>query len=365
LGAENITQIEIPLLPEEMNLADGHAFRTWTDTEREAALRVFGQVEELTRLDLPRLEADYLAALFSIGPKKRAGTSVICSSASQALEIIANVLRLQGRRRVCLVEPCFDNLADIFRRHDASLVPFGDDAFTSSAWATALPSEFDAVCAVSPNNPSGAVLTDGAVRELALNCERAGAALIVDSCFRVFDGGDSVDLYDALERTLCDWAIIEDTGKTWPTFELKGSVLTVSERLYPPMYRVYTDMMLHASPLTLALLTDMIRASAAENHAGVRSIIAANSAALEAALGERFPVVSAPFMSVAWIRTTPLSGEQFASALRDVGVHVLAGRRFFWSGRGDVPFVRVALNRDRELIRRVAERVGQVVAGLP
>ena len=50
---------------------------------------------------------------------------LMCFTASMAFEIIANYLRL-SRLTVTLIEPCFDNLADIFHRHDVPMCPFPD-----------------------------------------------------------------------------------------------------------------------------------------------------------------------------------------------------------------------------------------------
>jgi len=358
----NITQVEIPFLPATFNFTDGHAHRKWTPPELKAVKRVVGNIESLTREDQPALEGAYLDALFAIGSKSRALESWICTSASQAIEIIANLLRLQSRRRVALVEPCFDNLADIFRRHDAILHPIPDDAYGSSDVYKQLPQDLDACCLVSPNNPTGSVLTREDLPLIVEHCEATGAVLIIDSCFRAFDPNDDVDLYSLLSTAKCDWAIIEDTGKTWPTLELKGPVLTVSPSIRDLAHRIHTDMTLHASPLTLALLTGILATNATGGLDEIRGLVRDNRDQLAKALGERYPITSAPFMSVAWVATEPLSGGEFTEALASQEVHVLPGRRFFWTDKGDVPLVRVALNRDREKFVEAALRIRRALS---
>lgn len=364
MPARNITQAEIPRLPERFNFTDGHAHRGWTPEEREAARSVLTRPELLTREQQPALEGAYLDALFRVGGQSRPAHSWICSSASQAIEILANVLRLQNRRAVALVEPCFDNIADIFRRHDARLVSVRDEHYPSATLCARLPVDLDACCVVTPNNPTGAVLAERDVSRLIESCAARNAMLILDCCFRAFYPDENFDLYTLLLSSPCEWAIIEDTGKTWPTFELKGPVLSVSESLADIVFDVYSDMTLHPSPLVLSLLTALIERGGQHGLDALRGLVSANHRLLESALGDDFRIESAEFMSVAWINTSPFGGEEFASALAAEQVYVLPGRRFFWSDRGDVPYVRCALNRDRTRFEEAHPRIERAMAQL-
>src|SRR5262249_57416978 len=82
---------------------------------------------------------------------------LMCFTASMAFEIVANYLR-QRHLSVTLIEPCFDNLSDIFRRHDIPLRPLSDEWLESpnDAFERALGElRTDAICLVTPNNPTG------------------------------------------------------------------------------------------------------------------------------------------------------------------------------------------------------------------
>ena len=44
-----------------------------------------------------------------------------------------------------------------------------------------------------------------------------GTVLVIDACFRAFDGRAQFDSYEVLDATGVEYVVIEDTGKLWPT----------------------------------------------------------------------------------------------------------------------------------------------------
>lgn len=361
-----LTHDEIPLLPAPLNLTDGHVHRGWSPEETAVIARSAEFFGAVSREMQPQLEAHYVETMARFHGQRhdpaRQG-HLVCLTASQALEILANHLRLGGHS-VALVEPCFDNLANIFTRHRVPLSPIPDRLLEDPGLDRFLrESTASAICVVSPNNPTGSTLTPANLSVLLAHCRTRGVLLILDASFRAYTPPDQAyDQYAMLMDAGIDYVVIEDTGKTWPTLELKASIMTSSTTLRPALFDIYTDFLLHASPFALRLLTEFIELSIADGGAYVRGIVAANRATLDDALdGSGLSLVSPPFLSVAWAEVSESSGEAFARRLARAGVHVLAGDRFYWANpRLGRSMVRIALTRDPEVFARAAVIIGRV-----
>src|SRR5262249_42004100 len=138
---------------------------------------------------------------------------LMCFTASMAFEIVANYLRL-NRLSLSLIEPCFDNLADIFHRHQIPMRPVPDallevpgDAFERALGAI----ESDAICLVTPNNPTGMTLAEGNLESLLRFCKERRKLLILDSCFRAYLPRDLVyDQYRLVLESGVDAVLVED-----------------------------------------------------------------------------------------------------------------------------------------------------------
>jgi len=178
------------------------------------------------------------------------------------LEIVANYMRLAGKT-LSFIEPCFDNLADIYKRHDIPLTPFPDECLESPRISEFLAnSTSSAICLVTPNNPTGTTLTQDNLAKLLKHCKERGVFLVLDTCFRAYTPHEEVyDQYGMLIDSGIDYAVIEDTGKTWPTMELKVPILAVSNSVYQPIYDIYTDFLYHVSPFSVQLMTEFIKNS--------------------------------------------------------------------------------------------------------
>src|SRR5262249_56779194 len=95
----------------------------------------------------------------------------------------------QRHLSVTLIEPCFDNLSDIFRRHDIPLRPLSDEWLESpnDAFEHALGElRTDAICLVTPNNPTGRTLSEENLRSLVRFCKHRRALLILENCFPAY-----------------------------------------------------------------------------------------------------------------------------------------------------------------------------------
>jgi aspartate/methionine/tyrosine aminotransferase len=368
---KNLTAYEIDSLGRSYNLTDGHAFRRWTAAEEAIIDRSPQLFKESSRRMQAGIERDYIRDFSRLGKQTWDADALgylMCFSASMALEIIANYLRSSGSTAT-LIEPCFDNLADILHRHGVPMSPF-PDAFMESPTGTlenALDRvRSDAICLVTPNNPTGRTLSEDNLWSLVAFCKRNDTLLILDNCFRTYLPRNLV--YDQVRIILdadIDAVLIEDTGKTWPTGEIKAPFFAVTRAggLFERIYDIYTDFILHVSPVAIRLSHEFIRLAAQDELAYIHQIVAANRRTLYSRLAGSFLVpCERTFASVAWLRIDhPLSGIQLKELLDEHGVFVLPGRQFFWHDRRQgEQFIRVALTRDADMFEEAATLLADV-----
>jgi aspartate/methionine/tyrosine aminotransferase len=368
---KNLTAYEITSLPQTFNLTDGHAFRRWSAAEEAI---IDGSAQLFKNNDRRRqagIERDYIQDFSRLARQtfdENALGYLMCFTASMAFEVVANYLRM-NRLTLALVEPCFDNLADIFRRHQISMRPVPDALMEAptGAFERALGDlDADAICLVTPNNPTGTTLTEDNLRGLLRVCKERRKLLILDCCFRAYLPRRLVhDQYRLVVESGADAVLVEDTGKTWPTSEIKAPffAITRARGLFERVYDIYTDFLLHVSPVGIRLAHEFIRLSQQDDLASVHEVIRVNRGALyENLAGTFLTPCERPFASVAWLRIEqPLSGSELKRILDDHGVFVLPGDYFFWHDRRQgEKFIRVALARDAEMFRMAAARLGEV-----
>lgn len=366
---QNLTCYEIHTLGQSYNLTDGHAFRHWSPAEEAIIDRAAHLFRHNDRRRQVEIERDYVRDFSRLGRQTWDADSLgylMCFTASMAFEVAANYLRLKGLT-VSLIEPCFDNLADIFRRHQIPLRPFPDEWMDAPVerFARALESvDSDAICLVTPNNPTGTLLPEENLRHLLRFCRERGKLLILDNCFRAYIPRHAIyDHYRLILDSGVDAILVEDTGKTWPTAEIKAPFFAVTRArgLFERIYGIYTDFLLHVSPVGIRLMHEFIRLSLADEMASIHQVIRVNRQSLyENLAGTFLSPCERDFASVAWLRIdAPTTGMELKRRLDGHGVYVLPGEHFYWSDRrqGD-PFIRVALTRDRDVFAAAAQVLG-------
>src|SRR6516225_1261791 len=124
----NLTEYEIDTLGQTYNLTDGHAFRRWSAAEEAIIDRSAQLFKNIDRRQQVEIEREYIRDFSRLARQswdEDALGYLMCFTASMSFEIVANYLRL-NRLTLSLIEPCFDNLADIFRRHHIPLRPVPD-----------------------------------------------------------------------------------------------------------------------------------------------------------------------------------------------------------------------------------------------
>jgi aspartate/methionine/tyrosine aminotransferase len=367
----NLTGYEIDSLPQAYNLTDGHAFRGWFAAEEaiiERSAQLFKNTNRRRQIEIEREYVQDFSRLARQTWNERALGYLMCFTASMAFEIVANYLRL-NQLSLSLVEPCFDNLADIFHRHQIPLRPLQDSLLEAprATFERALSTvDSDALCLVTPNNPTGMTLTEGNLRSLLNFCKEGRKLLILDNCFRAYVPRHLVyDQYQLVLESGADVILVEDTGKTWPTSEIKAPFFAVSRAhgLFDQIYDIYTDFLLHVSPVGIRLMHEFIRLSEQDDMASIHEVVSVNRKALYDNLAGTFLTpCERPFASVAWLRIDhSLNGRELKRILDEHGVFVLPGNHFFWHDphQGE-KFIRVALARDADMFREAAGLLGEV-----
>jgi aspartate/methionine/tyrosine aminotransferase len=375
---KDLTQLEILRLPETFNLTDGHAHRPFNADERKIVDSMGPLFHAVEREKQRELEKDYITAFYDLTRQTVDYTKtdyMLLPSASASLELVANYLRL-SHLDIALIEPCFDGLANVFKRHNVALEPIPDEWLDKPAqeFGEALCSlHSKALCFVSPNNPTGSVYSEGQFKELVAFCRKNNRVLILDTTFRPYkDDAHIFDEYALLQESGIDYIVIEDTGKTWPTKELKVSILAVSRGIHKMIYDIYTDFIYHHSPFTITLVTAFIKNSKADGLASVKDVVNTNRQALrEAVAGSILTPCEKPFASVSWLKiNAEVTAAEVAGALAHHGVFVLPGNHFFWSDSetstgapAGEKYVRVSLVRDPASFARAAAIIKEVLAG--
>jgi aspartate/methionine/tyrosine aminotransferase len=372
----NLTGYEIDSLPRAYNLTDGHAFRRWLAAEEAVIDRSPQFFKENNRRRQLAIEREYVRDFAELARQtwdEDALGYLMCFTASMAFEIVANYLRL-NRLSLSLIEPCFDNLADIFHRHRIPLHPVPDTLLEAprDAFERALNTlDADAICLVTPNNPTGLTLAEGNLRSLLAFCKQRHKLLILDNCFRAYLPRHLVyDQYRLVLESGVDAVLVEDTGKTWPTSEIKAPFFaaTRARGLFDRIYDIYTDFLLHVSPAGIKLVHEFIRLSAKDDLRSVHEVVRVNRKALYDSLeGTFLTPCERPFASVAWLHIDhALTGLELKRVLDEHGVFVLPGDHFFWHDRGrGERFIRVALVRDADMFREAAALLADVCRKIP
>lgn len=355
--ATTLTDHERNALSGRFNLADGHA--RYSITRNYSAL-----MEKLPLLltrsyDQDEVEYDFGKAFFGLGGQTLIdqARTLYCPSASISIELAANYLRM-NHLSVSLIEPIFDNLADCIKRHNVALRPLKEERLyehDTSNWQKDI--DTDAIFLVMPNNPTGYLLSPAFFSQVVEFCAKEKKLLILDFSFRFFIPELHVwDQYKILEESGVRYIAIEDTGKTWPTFEIKVSPLVADKQTFTALQRIYLDIFICHSPFALAFVGEFVKASQQEGpQKCFQSIIAENRKLLRTTLADApLKLLSNPIASVEWIRIeNHINDIELVKSLHDYGVHILTGKQFFWSEAQDSSkFVRVALMRDTDLFAK-------------
>jgi enduracididine biosynthesis enzyme MppP len=366
----NLTQLEYLALNATVNVADGHARQELTETQKRIIddlptlfAKAAGEpLEELERSAQQTFLTTFGQHRYPTGPDR----VLSCYASSVAMEILAR--SLAGTvTTVGLIHPTFDNIPDILRGMGLRLTPIEESLLAGGDLDAGVPPEVGALFITTPNNPTGTVLAEDRLRLVARLCRERDIVLCLDTSFRGFDYRAQYDHYAVLEAVGCRYVVIEDSGKLWPTLDLKVGMLVSSENVGLPVPEVYSDILLGVSPFILALVERFARDAADGGLDELHEHIAGNRRVLRETLAG-IPGVSFPDedsrVSVERVAIPRSSGSQLFERLQRQNVYVLPGRQFHWADpeRGE-DTIRVALARSRGTVAAAAAELRSVLLG--
>ncbi len=361
LGDANLTELELLAERSGINLADGHARQVLTTSQQRIVEGLAELFQEAQRSSVPRLDRQAQTAFLTALGQRRAvacADVLTCYSSSVAMEILARSAHAVGLRRVGLIHPTFDNIPDILRGIGMRLVPLPEELLQAAGPMSDV--DVELMFVTTPNNPTGTVLTEDQLARWAAWCAARGVVLVLDTSFRGFDPRAMYDHYAVLDDAGVQWVVIEDTGKLFPSLDLKTGFLAFARNLCLPLRRIYTDILLGVSPLILRLVVALSEDAASGGLASLHRTISANRAALRTTLSEpglgHWPDPDNR-ISVDRLALPPgLEATTVAEDLRGRGVQVLPCPKFHWASPTDGErFIRVALGRPEQAVRQGAE----------
>lgn len=350
-SAGNLTQLEYLALSSDHNVADGHARQALTPGQAgivENLPAMFAEGEKRPIEELEREGQHAYLTLLGQHTYQAASYVLSCYSSSVAMEIFARSL-VTRTDTVALVHPTFDNIADILRGVGLTLIPVAEPLLHEGDLDEDLLGSVGCLFITTPNNPTGRVLTESSLRRLAGQCAKQNVILALDTSFRGFDTRAHYDHYAVLQASGCRWLVIEDTGKLWPTLDLKVGMLLVGPGLDIPVSQIYSDILLGVSPLILVLVREFAADAMRGGLPDLHAFIATNRKVVRTGLagipGVTFPDLDSR-VSVERVDVGARTGTDVWKALQAQNVYVLPCRPFHWAdqSRGD-HMVRVALAR--------------------
>ncbi|MFD8495087.1 enduracididine biosynthesis enzyme MppP [Amycolatopsis sp. NPDC059657] len=364
----NLTQFEYLALNSPLNLSDGHARQALTPAQAGIIDELPSLWADAVKRPVEEVERSAQRAYFELlGQHSHPGADgrvLACYSSSVAMEIFARALATTTDA-IGLVHPTFDNIPDILRGVGMRLVPVEEHWLHDDDLPADLLRSLGCLFVTTPNNPTGKVVTEERLRRLAAQCAEHGVVLTLDTSFRGFDTRAHYDHYAVLEQSGCRWVVIEDTGKLWPTLELKIGWLASSANVGLPLAKVYSDILLGVSPLVLSMVKRFSEDAAGGGLAELHQFIAANRATLRNGLAG-IPDISFPDpdsrASVERLDVGSRTGLEVWTALREHNVFALPCHQFHWARPQEGEHsLRIALSRSAEAVTKATNALRAVL----
>ncbi|MBB4918984.1 enduracididine biosynthesis enzyme MppP [Streptosporangium saharense] len=367
----NLTEWEFLALNSELNIADGHARQELTPGQTKIIDELPLLFAEGERRPVEEIEREchrtYFQLLGQHSYPSAPGRVLSCYSSSVAMEILSRALATR-METVALVHPTFDNIADLLRGNSLRLVPLAEDPLHDQDLDERLLASVGCVFVTTPNNPTGKVITQERLRRIAEQCAEHDVVLALDTSFRGFDPRAHYDHYAVLQDAGCRWAVIEDTGKLWPTLDLKLGMLAFSENLALPVEKIYSDILLGVSPMILALARRFAEDAASGGLGELHRFIDGNRELVRAELsglpGITFPDPDSR-VSVERVHLGERPSVEVWNALRERNVYALPCRAFHWDAPDEgANMLRIALARSADPLARSIKALRLVLESL-
>jgi histidinol-phosphate/aromatic aminotransferase/cobyric acid decarboxylase-like protein len=330
------------------NLADAHARQTMGAGERETILERFVEFFDLAAMaDYRDLEIDSgLAFLRSLGQQPPPDRFVATYASSISTMIVGYLLR-ERDAVVSLTCPTFDNLHALLTSTGTTVIP----RHLGESPIEALVHGVDCLFEVSPNNPTGHYVDAHDLAELANACRDVGTLLILDQSFKGHDERCCYDHYAILESSGVSYIVIEDTGKLWPTGDLKVSYVVASADLFADLRTHADNVLMNVAPFLLCLVRAYAAYSEPLAYRNVRDVIGVNRRLVRETLSQGASTLEVVYpqsrVGVEMIGVELSRWGRLTDELRARSVATLEGGKFYWDGsEPTLPQLRISLSRD-------------------
>ncbi|MFE9257349.1 aminotransferase class I/II-fold pyridoxal phosphate-dependent enzyme [Streptomyces sp. NPDC006879] len=367
----NLTTMEVDALIDVdggLNLTDGHARLVLTPQQSDIVARIPGMFEEAVRRPFPEIELAAHKAFFeAIGQHSApvgSGRILSCYSSTLATDIVARAL--PAGATVAVLHPTFDNIADLLKTRGLELVPLTEEELLAEQWPGA---PVNAIVVTLPNNPTGLITPEGHLKSLAEHAVRHNQIVIIDASFRGQVRDAQYDTYAVLDAAGADWITIEDTGKLWPTHELKIGLLAYSERTNLPIEHAFSESLLAASPVVLQLITDLAGDWVDGGYERARELVERNRTVVKETLAQVGLKLADPDSQISVARIElPEAGPDSAVLHKEMlkrGVHVLPCAPFHWADpESGLRFIRISLARPFETVQKAIQTMAEAYKDL-
>ena len=336
-----LTEIEALGLASQHDLANGHASQELAPSQQQ----IINRLPELWAKGASQKAHD-AALMFKDAFRKLAQSPSltnyehfkICPTASNSIDTVATWLA-EHNLSTALVEPTFDNLYLILKRRGVPLTALPESSLHDGSYQTAM-NNIDALFLVNPNNPTGKVISKDQFMDITDWCATNGKVLILDNTFRFFVP-QLFDAYQILLDSGVTFLSIEDTGKVWPTQEIKASLLFCSANIFQEVHIIYDEIFLCSSNFALGILSEfLLDAHKRGLEEAVWKEVKIRRQKFRKALSGTMLAIHEESMqstiSVEWVQIN----DYFVSDL-ELGAHfqahnlvLLPGRQFFWNHKG-------------------------------
>lgn len=362
----NLTTMEVDALTDPdggLNLTDGHARLPLTGQQAAIIARLPEMFAEASRRPFRDIEQEaHTTFLHAIGQHTApigSGRILSCYSSTLATDIVARAL--PAGATIAVLHPTFDNIADLFITRGLRLVPLSEPALLDQDWPRP---PVKAIVITHPNNPTGLVTPESHLRSLAEHATRYGQIVIIDASFRGQVRDAQYDSYAVLDRAGTDWITIEDTGKLWPTHELKIGLLAYSERTTLPIERAFSESLLSASPVVLKLVTELAADWVSGGYERAQALITRNRTTVRDAIQPAGLTLADPASQISVARVQlPPSGPDSTLLYKDLlnrHIHVLPCAPFHWANPATGHrYIRLSLARPHDTVHEAAHALAR------
>ncbi|KZN58168.1 hypothetical protein N473_05350 [Pseudoalteromonas luteoviolacea CPMOR-1] len=351
---DSLTEVEVEGLSYLYNFADGHAYHDINEHYVDIINNLQRYWQEGKEHSIPDMEKAFknqFAELIDSSTLHSTNHFSVCPTASNSIDIVAAWLHKENKR-TALIEPAFDNLYLLLKRRGVDISAFDELALKNEHQLAQIVSsgDIDALFLVNPNNPTGLEMTESEFIYLVEQCKAHNITILLDRTFRIY-GKTNFDDYQILEQSGIDYVVIEDTGKTWPTQDLKISLMVYSEAISSTMRLLYEEIFLCSSNFALALLKQFIAVTAKFGvDATIKNEVRRRSETINDALSgtglKVFDNDEKCQLPLCWIdiSATGYDDVSFAARLKEHDIAVLPGRFFYWNSKSQhTQFIRVSL----------------------